>query len=76
MFTAVNAQACGSCLVEEIAFDNPIGIIGALDGGWDAEEPTITVERVLRNEVEGLDLNTGDQLRLPGFDHRQHAVAH
>ena len=64
MFTAVNAQACGSCLVEEIAFDNPIGIIGTLDGGWDAEEPAITVRKVLRNTVDGLSLKSGDQLPL------------
>ncbi|MEG3618458.1 hypothetical protein V5T82_08340 [Magnetovibrio sp. PR-2] len=56
------SEACGSCLVEEIAFDNPLGIIGTLDGGWDADKPSITVQRVLRNEVEGLTLKNGDQL--------------
>lgn len=59
---AFKVQACGSCLVEEIAFDNPLGIIGTLDGGWDASEPTIVVDRVLRNTVEGLTLKPGDRL--------------
>lgn len=62
--TAVNAQACGSCLVEEIAMDNPLAVIGSLDEGWDAENPAITVQKVLRNTVEGLSLKSGDLLPL------------
>ena len=59
------AWACGTCLVQEVADRHAIVVIGALDGGWEADDPVIVVEEVLKNDAQGVKIEAG--ARLPFF---------